>query len=112
MTIRTCALFIALAAACSGATDLDHPADQPHQSNVGLDWRDQVIYQIVVDRFADGDPNNNMNVAPSVPGRFHGGDWQGIIDHLDYLKGLGVTALWISPVVKNVEEDAGFDSYH
>jgi len=84
----------------------------PHQPNTGLDWRDQVIYQIMVDRFADGDPNNNFNVAPSVPGRFHGGDWQGIIDHLDYLKGLGVTALWISPVVKNVEEDAGFDSYH
>jgi glycosidase len=112
MPIRTCALLVALAAACSGASDLDHPADMPHQPNTGLDWRDQVIYQIMVDRFADGDPNNNFNVAPSVPGRFHGGDWQGIIDHLDYLKGLGVTALWISPVVKNVEEDAGFDSYH
>ncbi len=35
-----------------------------------------------------------------------------MIDHLDYLQTLGVTALWISPVVKNVESDAGFDSYH
>ncbi len=84
----------------------------PHQANADVDWRDQVIYQIVVDRFADGDPNNNWNVEPSVPGKFHGGDWQGVIDHLDYLKDLGVTAIWISPVVKNVEEDAGFDSYH
>ena len=66
----------------------------------------------MVDRFADGDPNNDLNVEPSVPGKFHGGDWQGVIDHLDYLKELGVTALWISPVVKNVEDDAGFDSYH
>ena len=40
------------------------------------------------------------------------GDWQGVIDKLDYLQTLGVTALWISPVVKNVEEDAGFHSYH
>src|SRR5207237_1736623 len=90
----------------------EHPADLPHQTNAGLDWRDQVIYQIMVDRFANGDPNNDIGVAPSVPGKFHGGDWQGVIDHMDYLKSLGVTALWISPVVKNVETDAGFDSYH
>ena len=81
-------------------------------AHVGLDWRDQVIYQIVVDRFDNGDPNNDINVEPSVPGRYHGGDWQGIIDRLDYLDELGVTALWISPVVKNTEEDAGFASYH
>jgi alpha-amylase len=35
-----------------------------------------------------------------------------VIDKLDYLEELGVTALWISPVVKNVEDDAGFASYH
>ena len=98
--------------ACGGAGDLEHPADSPHQSNAGLDWRDQVIYQIVIDRFENGDPNNDINVYPSVPGRHHGGDWQGVIDRLDYLDELGVTALWISPVVKNTEEDAGFSSYH
>ena len=113
MRIRTLALLATfVVAACGGASDLEHPVDLPHQANVGLDWRDQVIYQIMVDRFADGDQNNNLNVQPSVPGKFHGGDWQGVIDHLDYLKDLGVTALWISPVVKNVEDDAGFDSYH
>ena len=111
------ALVLALAlalglAACGGASDVPHPLDEPHQSNAGVDWRDQVIYQIMIDRFADGDPNNDMGVDPSIPGHFHGGDWQGVIDHLDYLKKLGVTALWISPVVKNVESDAGFDSYH
>ena len=98
--------------ACGGANDFEHPADSPHQSNAGLDWRDQVIYQIMIDRFENGDPNNDINVAPSVPGRYHGGDWQGVIDRLDYLETLGVTALWISPVVKNTEEDAGFASYH
>ncbi len=76
------------------------------------DWRDEVIYQIFVDRFADGDINNNFNVDKSAPGRYHGGDWQGIIDKLGYLEDLGVTAIWISPVVKNVEEDAGYASYH
>ena len=101
-----------LVAACGGAGDLAHPAESPHQANVGVDWRDQVIYQIMIDRFDNGDPNNDINVHPSVPGRYHGGDWQGVIDRLDYLETLGVTALWISPVVKNTEEDAGFASYH
>jgi len=106
-------VLLALAfAACGGASDFAHPADRPHQSNAGVDWRDQVIYQIMIDRFANGDPNNDFNVAPSIPGRYHGGDWQGVIDKLDYLDTLGVTALWISPVVKNTEEDAGFASYH
>jgi alpha-amylase len=104
--------FALVLAACGGASDMDHPANRPHQSNAGLDWRDQVIYQIMVDRFENGDPNNDINVHPSVPGRYHGGDWQGVIDKLDYLETLGVTALWISPVVKNTEEDAGFASYH
>ena len=102
----------ALATGCGGASDLTHPADLPHQANADIDWRNQVIYQIMVDRFANGDANNDIHVDTATPGHFHGGDWQGVIDHLDYLQSLGVTALWISPVVKNVESDAGFDSYH
>lgn len=82
-----------------------------HQTFVD-DWRDEVIYQIMVDRFSDGDPNNNYNVDLRKEAAYHGGDWQGIIDQLDYIQDLGVTALWISPVVRNVEEDAGFASYH
>ena len=76
------------------------------------DWRDEVIYQLLVDRFADGDLSNDQNVNPSGLGRFQGGDWQGVIDHIDYLQALGVTAVWISPVVRNVDTDANFDSYH
>jgi glycosidase len=78
------------------------------------DWRDEVIYQVVVDRFADGDVNNNWNIThdPSELTRYHGGDWQGLIDHVDYLEALGVSAIWISPIVENVEEDAGIAGYH
>jgi alpha-amylase len=76
------------------------------------DWRDEVIYQLLVDRFADGDLNNDQSVVPGALGLYQGGDWQGVIDHLDYLKTLGVTALWISPVVRNLETDANFDGYH
>ncbi len=82
-----------------------------HTSTV-VDWRDEVIYQVMIDRFEDGDPNNNWNVDYRNEAAYHGGDWQGLIDRLDYIEELGATALWISPVVKNVEEDAGFASYH
>lgn len=76
------------------------------------DWRDEVIYQIIVDRFADGDQSNNFRVNKDAMAQYHGGDWQGILDNLWYLQELGVTAIWISPVVTNVEDDAGFAGYH
>ena len=76
------------------------------------DWRDEVIYQLITDRFADGDVNNNYNVNKKSLTSWNGGDFQGIIDNIDYLKKLGVTALWISPVVKNVDSDAGIAGYH
>jgi glycosidase len=76
------------------------------------DWRDEIVYQLLVDRFADGDLNNDAMVVPGRLGLYQGGDWQGVIDHIDYLKTLGVTAIWISPVVRNLETDANFDAYH
>ena len=76
------------------------------------DWRDEVVYQLVTDRFANGDPGNDYRVDPTSLGHYQGGDYQGVVDKLDYLQELGVTALWISPIVKNVDADAGFDAYH
>ena len=65
---------------------------------------DDVIYLIMIDRFADGDPtNNNPPDSPREandrdnPRGFHGGDLRGIINRLPYLKDLGVTALWLTP---------------
>lgn len=68
---------------------------------------DDVVYQIMPDRFSDGDPaNNDPPAARGLYGRdnphlYHGGDFQGIINHLPYLKDLGVTALWITPIYEN-----------
>ena len=77
-----------------------------------VDWRDQVIYQVLVDRFADGDEGNNFNLRPNAPARWHGGDWAGLEQRLDYLSDLGITSIWISPVYRNVETDADVDGYH
>ncbi|MBW1810482.1 MAG: alpha amylase C-terminal domain-containing protein [Deltaproteobacteria bacterium] len=87
------------------------PGEGPLSDNV-INWRDEVIYQIMTDRFADGDASNNYNTNLLDPSAYHGGDWRGIAEKFDYLEALGVTTLWISPVVKNVESDAGFSSYH
>jgi glycosidase len=68
---------------------------------------DDVIYLIMPDRFADGDAtNNDPAISPGMFDRkksryYHGGDLQGIIDHLPYLKSLGVTAIWMTPIYDN-----------
>jgi glycosidase len=69
---------------------------------------DDVIYLIMPDRFSDGDPSNNdPSQSRGLYNRdnkfyYHGGDFQGIINHLAYLKDLGVTAIWLTPWYDNV----------
>jgi len=72
--------------------------------------RDDVIYLIMPDRFADGDPSNDQNTNRSKPMAYHGGDLRGIREHLGYLHDLGVTTLWLTPVWKNT--DADYHGYH
>lgn len=103
------ALLAVLAAGCLGPAPDATPV--PLSTHVD-DWRDEVIYQVMVDRFANGDVNNDYGAAPGHLSRYQGGDWRGLEAHLDYLEALGVTTLWISPVVRNVETDADFDGYH
>jgi glycosidase len=82
------------------------------------DWRDQVIYFLMTDRFADGDPSNNDQGAgeydPKRASHFSGGDLKGIRQRLDYIQGLGATAVWITPPVANVwlDPNAGYAGYH
>jgi len=73
--------------------------------------RDDVIYLIMPDRFADGDPRNDppfYDRANQVA--YHGGDLRGIREHLGYLHDLGVTTLWLTPVWKNTDSD--YHGYH
>jgi neopullulanase len=68
------------------------------------------IYLIMTDRFADGDLSNDTQPSQrTLPRGWHGGDFKGIEDHLDYLKQLGVTAIWITPVYDN---EGSPQSYH
>jgi len=68
---------------------------------------DDVIYLIMPDRFANGDPTNDEPADAlgshdrMKPRAYHGGDLRGVKEHLPYLQDLGVTTLWLTPVVKN-----------
>ena len=69
------------------------------------DWRDQIIYFVMLDRFADGDPTNNDQGAgefdPASGAKYSGGDLAGLSARLDYIQGLGATSVWITPPVAN-----------
>ncbi len=83
-------------------------------TNDRTDFRDESIYFMITTRFYDGDPKNNVlcwdNQAAQIETKdpCWRGDFQGVIDKLDYIKALGFTAIWITPVVQNA---SGYD-YH
>lgn len=72
-------------------------------------WDEEIIYMVMTDRFFDADPTNNNpgNIEGSYDKdhleAYHGGDIKGIIDKVPYLKDLGITTLWITPIVKNID---------
>lgn len=84
---------------------------------LGFDNND-IVYMILTDRFDDGDSTNNGTLNTEYrPGELkytQGGDWQGIIDKMDYIESLGVTAIWISPPQKNelLSRDGSESGYH
>ncbi len=83
-------------------------------ANSRTDFRDESIYFLITTRFYDGDPSNNARKSEDTKAQnpesdpSWRGDFKGLIDKLDYIKALGFTAIWITPVVEN---DSGYD-YH
>lgn len=82
----------------------------------GFDSGD-MIYLIMPDRFANGDPTND-NISGMIekadreaPYGRHGGDLKGIIEHLDYIYNLGATAIWLNPVLENNQEHSSYHGY-
>ena len=80
-----------------------------------------VLYMLMPDRFADGNPKNDQlpgmekyTCNRAEPSLRHGGDLKGIAQHLDYFDQLGVTALWFTPVLENnsPDENGTFSTYH
>ncbi len=89
---------------------------------------DEVVYFLLPDRFENGDPSNDRGglrgdrlatgFDPTDKGFYHGGDLKGLISRLDYIQGLGATAVWVGPVFRNKpvqgakgRESAGYHGY-
>jgi len=109
----------AVTAAEPAAAPADFRARTPEQ---------EVIYFVLPDRFDNGDPRNDRGgikgdrlkhgYDPTAKGFFHGGDLSGLTRRLDYIQGLGITAIWFAPVFKNKpvqgpkgDESAGYHGY-
>jgi glycosidase len=90
--------------------------------------QDEVVYFLLPDRFENGDPDNDRGglkgdrlktgFDPTHKGFYHGGDLRGLISRLDYIQGLGATAIWLGPIYKNKpvqgapgQESAGYHGY-
>ncbi|QZY29111.1 pullulanase-type alpha-1,6-glucosidase [Nocardioides coralli] len=96
------------------------------QDSLRNDLTREQFYFVMADRFENGDPSNDdagieggrlqSGYDPTATGFYHGGDLQGILDRLDYIEGLGTTAIWLTPSFKNkpVQGDPGSESagYH
>ncbi|MDE2047318.1 MAG: alpha-amylase, partial [Betaproteobacteria bacterium] len=124
------ALALPLAAVAEGAAPAAAPASAPPTTSTPAaplllhvpapDWRDQIIYFVVTDRFDDGDPANNDQGAheydPRDNGKYSGGDLAGLTRRLGYIQGLGATAVWITPPVANqwwdpLAQSSGYHGY-
>jgi glycosidase len=105
-----------------------HAAAPAHASFRARLPEDEVIYFLLPDRFENGDPSNDRGgltgdrlatgYDPTHKGFFHGGDLKGLTSRLDYIQGLGATAVWVAPVFQNKavqgspgQESAGYHGY-
>ena len=119
-------LSILLSACAVWSNPLDESAAQA--SYLERPPEDEIIYFVIADRFENGDPSNDRGglsgdrlvhgFDPTHKGFYHGGDLAGLTSRLDYIAGLGATAIWLGPIYKNKavqgppgEETAGYHGY-
>jgi alpha-amylase len=98
------------------------------QASLREDLTRERFYFVMADRFENGDPSNDLGGYPDVKaqsgydptarGWYHGGDLKGILDRLDYIEGMGTTAIWLTPSFKNkpvqgtgADMSAGYHGY-
>jgi len=83
----------------------------PVDTASAVDWRSRSIYQLMTDRFARTDGSTTAKCVNGYEG-YCGGTWKGIAQKLDYIKGMGFDAIWISPVTKQIDSPSGSRGYH
>ncbi|GAA0554032.1 glycosidase [Rhizomicrobium palustre] len=124
--MRNLALLALVALALTSVSPSALAASSPQNSRLERPAEDEFIYFLLPDRFENGDKTNDRGglkgdrlitgYDPTSKGFFNGGDFKGVIQHLDYIQSLGATAVWLAPIFKNkaVQGDKGNESagYH
>ena len=140
-SMATLLLTIGFSAACGQASPPEAPAEEANQieqpastdaasetSYLGRLPQDEVIYFVLPDRFENGNPENDTGgfegsrldhgFDPTAKGFYNGGDLAGLTSRLDYIQGLGATAIWLGPIYKNKpvqgpegDESSGYHGY-
>lgn len=117
-----------LAVNCGAASSSSLSSSSSSSSSsapVADDFRSRTMYFVFVDRFANGNTNNDNGTNPAATStvkgagaqsewkKYWGGDIEGLISKLDYLQALGVTAIWVTPLVDNINEgsEGGYHGY-
>lgn len=108
---------LAMLTACSGGK-----TETPAADYLTRDIKDDVFYFVMPDRFENGDPSNDMGsktievsrggFEPTSKGHYHGGDLRGLINKLDYLQEMGITAIWLTPIMRNQAVQGDSSGYH
>ncbi|NVJ51887.1 MAG: alpha-amylase [Gammaproteobacteria bacterium] len=126
-------VYLMLLAACDQAPETaigaasDKPTEASGISSATVPYQqrrieDEVFYFLLPDRFENGDPSNDQGdpntpishggFNPTSPGHYHGGDLSGLIKRLDYLQDMGVTAIWLTPILRNQALQGDSSGYH
>ncbi|NVK24513.1 MAG: alpha-amylase [Gammaproteobacteria bacterium] len=113
---------VATLSGCSKPTSVENQAGAVTTDYLNRDVRDDVFYFVMPDRFENGDTSNDMGSKtieissggfdPTSNGHYHGGDLPGLINKLDYLKGMGITAIWLTPIMRNQAVQGDSSGYH
>ena len=122
------ALLALIAVAVTGGTAAAKGPDHKAQHSLRAPLTGENFYFVMADRFENGRTDNDLGglpadrlqsgFDPTHKGFYHGGDLKGLIERLDYIQGLGATAVWVAPVFKNKavqgppgHESAGYHGY-
>lgn len=103
--LRGCKMLVLRALALVAVVLMVGIRQVPVQAGSTEEWKQRTIYQLLTDRFADSE---SSSPCPNLSD-YCGGNFQGIIEHLDYIQGMGFDAIWISPVVENTPQ--GYHGY-
>ena len=112
--------LIGVSAIVTGCSSTQEGAFSAHY--LERDVRDDVFYFVMPDRFDNGDTSNDMGSKtievsrggfdPTSTGHYHGGDLKGLTNRLDYLKDMGVSAIWLTPILRNQAVQGDSAGYH